>query len=494
MIAVIPLLALGGLVFVEQDLPVEREWQGWRNQGVNFRRADLDGDGRQDLIFSTQACFQRNGEFPADARTPLPGMKEHARIDCFGNTLYVRYTDRLDLARWEGGAWQITSAQPIAWPSPAPGDAPFKKRQDPEPDAVELERSLVDVDGDGTPEIVLPGDDGLHVYRRSDQGYAEVARWDVFPRLRVFVGGALWPPQERTIGSPVKYTYLDYVIEGNRVMVLTQGDWSQRKVRYRMRRYVIDPANGFSVVPDAEPEEVSDLIPGWADARRLNNSGHVGFVYTDLVHSEASVLPVPLLETSASTDGGKTFHKVRTQSFEPNNPFIDFNGDGRVDMVTWSTNLFDGGIRETANWFVSGREIEDAVSVYFQDAQGAFSKTPDVTGRFKIRLHRPPIVGGFFYWRYVHGRCYDIGGDFNGDGLHDVAVVDRPGWIEVYLSTGNSFAEQPAGAVPIPEEGLFFVFDVDGDGRTDIVVSWWEGEGQSRVTHQRAYLTREGGQ
>jgi hypothetical protein len=200
----------------------------------------------------------------------------------------------------------------------------------------------VDLDADGTPEIVLPGEDGLHVYRRSDQGYAEVSRWDVFPALRVSSGRQpLWPPEKREIVFPVSYSRFDYVIEGNRLAVVLEESCRDAKTRYRTTRYTIDPAKGFAAVPDAEPEEVSEPFP-WQHAMspfRLNDGHHTGLVGIHFENSPTSVLNVPLTDTYISTDGGKAVHSLRTQSMYPKLPFVDFNEDGNVDLATWTTNI-----------------------------------------------------------------------------------------------------------------------------------------------------------
>ena len=495
-----PLLVLGGLVFVEQDLPIQDEFGPSNSLTWLFRRADLDGDGSTDLVLPAQVCFQRNGAFPPDARAPTPGAKEHARLDCAGGVLFVRYEDRLEQIRWENGAWKTIHAQAIAWPKPIPEHNYYHLEKDQKEDGVWLERFLADLDGDGTPEIVLPGEDGLHVYRQSGQDYAEVARLDVFPPLRLarYARQSLWPPQAREIAFPARQAYCNYVIEGNRLTIVTAKSSSAKKERFTIKRYRIDPEKAFAAVPEAVPEETSEPFPWSMHAFRLNDEDPMDYVESEWEYADTSAMPVPLSKTSATTDGGKTLHTIRTQHTQARNPFVDFNGDGRVDMITWSTNVYDGGIREMVNRYLSGREVEEEINIYFQDARADFSKTPDITRRFRIRLDKPPCMGSYSYGRVMWGgRAFDIRGDFNGDGMRDIAVADRPGRLAVYLCEGNTIAREPAGFVTVPE-GSYFEFDavdVDGDGRADILLRWWDNEDDqpySHDPHRRVYLTREG--
>ena len=82
------------------------------------------------------------------------------------------------------------------------------------------------------------------------------------------------------------------------------------------------------------------------------------------------------------------------------------------------------------------------------------------------------------------GRAYDVGGhpfdivtgDFNGDGIPDVAVTDRDiftggnGRVSVFLGFGNGVLRPPL-RLPIGSAGALAAADVNADGRLDLVVS-----------------------
>lgn len=73
-----------------------------------------------------------------------------------------------------------------------------------------------------------------------------------------------------------------------------------------------------------------------------------------------------------------------------------------------------------------------------------------------------------------------VEGDFDGDGRRDALIRSDDGALGVLRGTGFGFADGEAGEVELPEleEYQFampIVHDLDGDGRSDVVVrlfSW----------------------
>src|SRR3954447_5118259 len=117
----------------------------------------------------------------------------------------------------------------------------------------------------------------------------------------------------------------------------------------------------------------------------------------------------------------------------------DFNNDGKPDFV--------------ADNFIGG-----SVSVFLGDGAGGF-----------IEANNSPVA-------MAGGPIYVATGDFNADGLADLATANiSPAGIGILVGTGNGgFA--PAPASPIPDgtntfpQGLA-VGDLNGDGRPDIAVA-----------------------
>lgn len=497
MILAVPLLFLGALTFVEQDLCIvsHGSYGGSGGDGLfsrrwEYRHADIDGDGHVDLLLPAEVCFQRNGAFPPEARVLTPGAKEKASVDCFGGVLYLRYPDRLALCKWEDGAWQTIQEQRISWPKPAPEDSSEHADKGCGQDFARLERFLTDVDSDNVPEILLPGEYALHFYRCTGGVYAETARWDVFPPLKVRRGytPALWPESRRSIAMPVRQRSFRYAVTGNRLMVVNSEFWWGSDRRFEVIHYRIEAAQGFAAIRETGSEETAGPFPDWISCPcRMNGETPLDYAGWTNTLSEASAFPLPLIDISVAMDGGKTRQTFRTQESEVDTPFTDFNEDGRLDLVTWSSDLYDGGLRETVNRFLNGSKATQEVRIYLQDAQGGFSKTPEVSRRFALDLGKPIARGG----RYLGGWMCNVNGDFNGDGRHDAAVRVEPERIAVYLCEGAAFPTQPEGFATVEEKAWFGVDDVDGDGRSDIIVWWWERDKNTPRIQYRVYLTRE---
>jgi hypothetical protein len=153
--------------------------------------------------------------------------------------------------------------------------------------------------------------------------------------------------------------------------------------------------------------------------------------------------------------------------------------------------MFSAGIREIVNFILNGNKFTEEVQIAFQDAKGGFPEKPNVSGRFTIRVDKAPIRGGFAYARYERGGTCDLGGDFNGDGLRDMAIADGPARVSIYLCEGATFAGEPFMTATIQEDSDFSVTDIDGDGHPDIMTVYSEKQEGKYVAKRRAYLSRE---
>ncbi|MBN2307569.1 MAG: VCBS repeat-containing protein [Candidatus Hydrogenedentes bacterium] len=496
-------LLVGATTFLEQDIAgLEVGPPNPRTGTVSgqFRRADLDGDGAVDLVLPQFVMFQRDHAFRRGNRVAIPYANERPWCDVWERQVALQLGDRLVMLQWDAAAgdWAHALKQDIAWPVPEAveeaGQLPAAAER-----GLRFRDFLHDMDGDGQPEIVASSPRGIHVFAREGDFYAERACLPVLPPFRFsYTPQRLWPPAGRAVAFPSCVMGCRFFIEGAQVHTVASEYLGEGEVRFRVTSYRLDPANGYAVVGGEADVHETAPMPDCVEPCRLNGDGIIDYAGADGKTAASSVLPVPVYRTVASTDGGATYRAVRTQSFGPQCCFVDFDGDGDLDMVTEPTRLFDEGVRESLTRLSARRSIEHEVEVWYQDETGAFSSAPDVRSRFLIRLDRPPIEDAPMLTRYKSGELVDITGDFNGDGRRDAVIQDRPDRLALFLTTESGFPRRPTATLQIRDEWRFSVADIDGDGRSDIVVRWADPAGRALSPdgggqRTRVFLVRDAG-
>lgn len=481
MVAAVCLLL--GLTFVEQEIP------GLHVEGIsltgdallNGRQADVNGDGALDLVLAHQVFLQKDGTF--DTASPVSGPASDGTCDVWNDRLFLRLPDGLRVVSLKGGAWETELDQALVWPYSLGKSS----------DGLRFERFLGDIDSDGTPELIVPGEKALHIFLRQGKQYREAGALDVFPVLHLArsVPQTLWPAEDRRVVMPSRTMTCRYTLEVNRLTVLSSEEVAADSIQYRSFSYLLNKTEEGNVTATLTNSFLTNPIPMYMEPCRLNDDDVLDLVGDDCHLSEATALPVPIMNTCASTDGGRTLQNILTSSFRPQCSWVDFDSDGRVDMLTESTGLFEGGIRESVNRFFTSNDFFHEVHVHLQTAEGIFASTPDMTARLQIVLDAPPQKNSEMRRSYQSGRILNATGDFNADRRRDIAVHDRPDRVAVFLSAHDGISREPAFVVPIAPGERFSVADINGDGYSDLVIQWYESTKNSRLPRNRVCFTRK---
>ncbi len=496
MISVLAWLVCGALVFVEQDLPGLRvgraeplSGERWRN----FRQADFDGNGELDLLLPDGIAFQRNSAFRREDRHALPPANGLPACDLWNTTVYLRLPESLACFQWSSDGWLTLFEHPIRWPD----REALVQGSDPAPpgDAAELrfERFLHDFNQDGRPEIVVAAEDGLHVFMTDGERYTPAGIFDVFPPLRLVPENParVWPPDPQRIPVSEMHLSCHLFITQNRVTVLESDIISENRARYRMECFEIAADPGADLELKSLGRQKTPVVPATLRPCRLNPGETIDFAGGQWQFASGGLLHAPVYEMSVSTDFGQSIQSVRSISYRPSCSFVDFNGDGRLDLVAESAGLFEGGVRETVSRLMTARSLKHHIEIHLQDDNGVFPVTPSIRGSFHLSIDQAPARSGERFRRYQASELLDITGDFDGDGIRDAVIHASPREIQVYRGTAAGFGPRPILTAAVEPHWRFAVDDIDGDGRSDIIFRWVDAKGDDEIEQCRVFLTRE---
>ena len=488
MIPLLPLFALGGLLFVDQPIefveqPIDhliitRSQRDTELVDISARCADIDGDGENDIVTPRAVAFQRDGLFPKAQQTPLPAFGETPIADVWGNEIFVLLRERIEVMRWSNSEWQKTLSQPMTW-GPVVNESHPASGIRAKSTNYWFEHFLCDLNADKKPEIVRAAADGIHVYARKDLYYEEVAVWRILPRMEVNIPARpLWPPQARSVELPSQSIAGNLQIGNGNVRIMQEEPLGNGRVRFTQAIFPFDAAQNYTIAATAARTLEGEPVDTGFRPCELNKDETIDLIDVRIAGETAPPLPMPIIDTTVSTDGGKTYRTVRSLGAVPRRTLVDYNQDGRVDLVAESKRLMEGGIRETLVRGLTRKEVDQEIQVWLQDDKGHFPEKPTFTSKFTIELDRHPANQSRMFLDFLQGSLVSLAGDFDGDGIRDAAVQDHPNRIAIRRGTPKGIDSAVYATATVPEKTWFRVADIDGDGHADLLVGL------------RAYLSR----
>ena len=465
-------LVLGQITFVERPLPdlvIGNVTPFTGRVSTNFMHADVDYDGDSDLILPRGLYLQERGVYGDTPWKSLPRFLQDVEVDSYGGKLYCHGRDRISVYSFEDGVWKVILEQVLSLPG---ADKEFEGGAPGQP-SIRFRRFLHDLNGDDIPELVSIDHRGVHLFRLDAGRYLPAGTLELPAQVSIsrLESQSIWPKEARRLMFPEQQMSFRLVFDGQILRTVSVQERRKDMTRYTIQSRTLTVSDDGTYHVGERHDTLSGSLPAHLRPCRLNDDAQLDFAGGRWLRSETSPVPTPLYELWATLDGGVTFSVRRTAAyaqFRPHCAFVDFDGDGDMDMVTESTRWPRGSVREQLTQFLTEARVEHVVHIYVQK-DGKYSSQPKIQHTVNIELEAPPAQQGAMISRYKAGSLVSITGDFNADGYRDLLVRSSPERLDVFLAEGwKGLSKKPAWSRVISRDVDAYVADINDDGLSDI--------------------------
>ncbi len=338
-------------------------------------------------------------------------------------------------------------------------------------------RLRFDLDGDPHPDLMLPAEDGVALYRGSASGPStHAAERLAMPDDRRGRDSTPWrryslPRLEDLDGDRLPDLFVITGNDSNPSVHVMKGQGEARFAPPRVLHPLCDAAKKLGrsselthfgdITGDGLAEVVTSTEQG-DDDDGLDEARQPHFTYRfHHTRPDLSVEPQPYLEMDVL---GYPFGAGILSMFD-GSPFIDLDKDGRKEIVTITLDfsMWQAVRILTTKRFGMGLDFQ----LWSQGAEGTFTKVTGLDLSEKLLLDfndlKLPRMGHF-------------SGDFNGDGIRDFIHLGRGSKVTVHHGQpGSRFPHKPDLTIDIGDElqdvALARVADLDADGRSDLSIT-----------------------
>ncbi|MBI4558289.1 MAG: VCBS repeat-containing protein [Candidatus Hydrogenedentes bacterium] len=310
-----------------------------------------------------------------------------------------------------------------------------------------LKDTAIDLDADGIEEWMIPVPGGYEI-RKADRAVCNVP-CDVVSQIRS--------------GSSVSIAYRLPAYQ-----LVDLEDQSHKALAFLSDEFA-DFAYGENWTQRSRFKIPLTLEEKWEATTQMKDINADG--WPDLVVSQMrGTANLKVLTQVYLANGRFTYPEKPTATFEANGALaspvlVDVNKDKKLDILFVTVPF---GVRSLINFFIL-RKVNAQVDVYMFTGSG-FNTQPDF--KSSVSLDAP------------EGReqvAYTLG-DFTGDGRIDLAFGEGSNKLVVHTGAANRFiSSRPALTLALPAFGMARTYDLDANGREDIVLFHPGGDNKQRV-------------
>ena len=528
----LPVLVLAALIPLAQPVPAADRSSALKSWTLDLPGppaavvpADLNGDGLTDLVVAL--AFNQWDEIAVTESSRMEGIDELVEVMTVVPYLLDRREVRVYLGKPDGSFAPSGPALPLPLSvlsmEAGPPGTPVVVLTDEGVSALRLEASgaprlepliadppvfagsgnflpdlglVRDLDGDRTPDLLLPARDGLAVYLAGPEGLSRTAASRVtlpgeeyraddglrrlYPLPVVMdVDGDKRPdlvfkdPKRawrhvwvmRNAGSGRFLPAFEAVGKG---IEETEKAEKAKKTEAKTAEEKKGPTESIVWLGDLDGDGTGELVsqtelePEKDGMRAEMQQARENRSRVHLRHLDRELAPPQDAYHSFETLG----YGFESNDSEFNLPggFQDLNGDGRLDLVLVTIDIT---VMKALGVLATKRlNLGLDFQVWCQGAEGGFRKVSglDLSGQFRINLNDLRVRDLSLF-----------GGDFNGDGRADFVQLGRGRNVTVHYGRQDcSFPAQPDRKIRLESEprdlSLVRIRDFNGDGRSDLLV------------------------
>ena len=442
--------------------------------------ADLDGDGRKDVLAGYTTGV------PPYRRRFLAVFWNRAGIFAPRPDLILPVPDE-EICAFDTGAVDDAPGESLLFVTPHGVSAQGLRGRTPGPIRPLLEQATLfrqpipgelprvhlvhDLAAPGSHELLVPSLGGLWIWKRTAAGYVKAAQVEVDMDAGIRGGGKRSASRREQSIPPIGLTYgfpalhlADTDGDGLLDIVATQED---RVAIYRQGAGLVfrpqpDFTRDFTVRTPEEHREkgatASVLV------RDLDGDGVADLVVRKQVFEGIASATTSLYVFFGKKGGGYANEPAQVIQSEGVGPLetqlIDLTGDGHPDLLVPSMSF---GVFAFVR-VLTTKTVKIVFQIFpFEPLHRKFAATPIAERELKFRLS---LSGDFDL------QAVDFSGDYDGDGKPDLAFGTGEEELSIFLSKGasNVVADEAAEVVVARSSGVFDAVDLDGKGRSDILL------------------------